>query len=122
MKIVGYFNTIKKANEAIASMKDSGYEKAYLDLKDDIMEEVNVARNIAGTETATSLSELVLKSGSTNFERDKTPLTAADPMVSGMAGFEEIADLSYKVAVEVQPQDIEGVKNMLKNLGALTDI
>lgn len=122
MKVVGYFNTIKKANEAIVAMKQAGFNDTYLDLKNEEMEDLNVTRNIAGTESATSLSELVLKSGSADFERDKTPLTAADPMVSGMAGFDEIADFSYKVAVESNGEDKERVKNMLNSLGALTDI
>lgn len=122
MKVVGYFNTIKKANEAIAVIKKEGFENTYLDIKSDENKDTNAARNIAGTETATSLSELVLKSGSGDFERDKTPIMAADPMVSGMAGFDEIADFSYMVAVETSSEDKTKVKNLLNSLGALTEI
>lgn len=122
MKVVGYFNTLKKANEAIDGLRKAGFENTYLDLKEEELRDINVTRNVAGTETATSLSELVLKSGSGGFERDKTPLTAADPMVSGMGGFDEIADFSYKVSVETSNENKIRVRNLLNGLGALTDI
>ena len=45
------------------------------------------------------------------------PLAAASPMVSGMGGFEEIADVNYKVIVNTEDNNVEKAKQIIKKMG-----
>jgi len=45
------------------------------------------------------------------------PLAAASPMVSGMGGFEEIADVNYKVIVNTEDNNAEKAKQIIKKMG-----
>jgi len=111
-----YFNNLKTANETIGKLKAMGV-KASLDLKDDKMENYNARQNIPGTATATSLSDLVLKSGATAAESDQSPMKAADPMVSGIAGFEETISLDYKIAIAHNPTDKSKIAKIVEEAG-----
>lgn len=117
MQIEGYFANLKAANDAIKKLKDAGYHKAYLDMNDHYIDDRNVETNLAGTEMSTSLSGLVLESDSHGIIRDKAPLAAASPMVSGMGGFEEVADVNCKVVVEAGTGGEEKAKQVLKDAG-----
>ncbi|QUH20430.1 hypothetical protein [Alkaliphilus sp. B6464] len=117
MKIEGYFDNLKNANEAVNLLKESGLNNASLDLNDNFPDR-NVERNIAGTETAPNLSNLVLGSGNLGFtDSTKAPLLAASPMVSGMAGFEEIAGYNYKVVAEISDEEVEQAKKIFHQFG-----
>jgi hypothetical protein len=119
MKIEGYFRTIKEANDAVEKLKSAGFNNAYSDINDHYISDRNTQINLAGTSTSTSLSELVMKSGEEILDNSITPLSAADPMVSGMAGFEEVADINSKVVVEVTSNNIQEAKNIIENNGGI---
>ncbi|WP_236913594.1 hypothetical protein [Clostridium sp. Cult2] len=117
MKIRGYFGDLKTANETVNRLKESGFQKAYVDANDHYIGNRDVKTNLAGTAGGESLSDLVLNSGSDNVDRGSSPLAAASPMVSGMAGFEEIADINYCVFVETEGNDSMGAEDIIKNMG-----
>lgn len=119
LKIEGYFPSIKEANEAIKQLQKAGHKTSYLDLKDEYEESRNININLAGTETAPSLSNLVLGSGGTVLEdRSKAPAAAADPMVSGMANMEEITDINSKIVVELDNKsNSRDVERIIKEMG-----
>lgn len=117
MKVEGYFDSLKKANEVVEKLKDAGFNEASLDLKDETIKDKNTITNLPGTETNTSLSDLVLESGDRGIKIDQAPLTASDPMVSGMAGFNEIADLSHKIVVKTSPDDFDKAKKIIAEMG-----
>lgn len=122
LKIEGYFPSIKKANEAIKQLQQAGFKTSYLDLKDEYDENRNIKMNLAGTEHSSSLSDLVLGSGSTIVEdRSKASLAAANPMVSGMANMEEITDINSKIVVKVGNGNIEDAKKIIKDMGGMLD-
>ncbi|WP_034328477.1 hypothetical protein [Alkaliphilus transvaalensis] len=122
MKVEGFFRTLKGANDAISALKSKGIDKAFLDLKDDYMVEQNIHRNIAGTEEATSLSDLVMHSGNIVYEDvTKAPIGAANPMVSGIAGFEEITDYNFKIVAEVEEQNQHAAKHIISQMGGETE-
>ncbi|SNT09286.1 hypothetical protein SAMN05446037_103912 [Anaerovirgula multivorans] len=121
MKTEGYFDSLKEANEAITALKNAGFKNTSLDLMDETIKEKNVITNLPGTEMNTSLSDLVLESGNRGIDIGKAPLSAADPMVSGMAGFEEIADLSHKIVVEADSKDIKEAKSIISKMGGSSD-
>lgn len=117
-KVEVYFNDLKTANDTIFKLRVMGID-ADLELKDDNMENYNARQNIAGTATATSLSDLVLKSGASAAESDQSPMRAADPMVSGMAGFEETLSLDYKVAINAGPHDQNRIEKIVREAGGM---
>lgn len=123
MKIEGYFSSIKDANETIRLLQNSGFKNSYLDLKDEYEEGRNVKMNLAGTENSSSLSDLVLASGSTTVEdRSKAPLAASDPMVSGMANMEEITDIISKIVVELDnSNDAKKAEKIIKDKSGTLD-
>lgn len=123
MKIEGYFPSIKAANEAIKQLQQAGYKTSYLDLKDEYEESRNTNINFAGTETGSSLSDLVLGSGGTVQEdRSKAPAAAADPMVSGMANMEEITDINSKITVELDNKNnSKDAEKIIKKMGGTLD-
>lgn len=117
MKITGYFDSLKKADNTVKKLKNLGFSNAYVDSNDHYIEARNMRTNLAGTETAPSLSGLVLNSGDPFVEEDKAPLAAANPMVSGMAGFEEIADYSFIAVVETDEKNKDQVAKIIKSMG-----
>jgi hypothetical protein len=117
MKIEGYFANIKTGNEAVSKLKEAGFKKAVVDINDHYIDDRNVETNLAGTEMSTSLSGLVLESDSGGIGKGKSPLNAASPMVSGMAGFEEIADVNCKVIVEADDSNSDQVKKIIRDMG-----
>lgn len=117
MRIAGYFDSLKNANKAIDELRKAGYEKAFLDLKDETMKDKNTITNLPGTQMNTSLSDLVLESGNRGIDIDKAPLSAADPLVSGIAGFKEITDLSHKIVVEVKKNSADDAKSIIEKMG-----
>lgn len=122
LKIEGYFSSIKKANDTIKQLQQAGFKTSYLDLKDEYEENRNIKINLAGTEHSSSLSDLVLGSGSTIIEdRSKASLAAADPMVSGMANMEEITDINSKIVVEVDDDNVEEAHKIIKDMGGMLD-
>lgn len=122
MKIEGFFGNIKKANDTIKQLNETGFKKAYLDLNDYYDVNRNNQINQAGTENSASLADLVLGSGSTIVsDRSKAPLAAASPMVSGMGKMSEVADVDCKVVVEVEDNNIDNAKKIIRDMGGSLD-
>ncbi|MDK2918961.1 MAG: hypothetical protein PWQ37_1694 [Candidatus Petromonas sp.] len=118
MKIEGYFGNIKNANDTIKKLNESGFKNTFLDLNEHYTKNRNVRRNMAGTENSSSLSDLVLESGSNSFiDRTKAPLAAANPSVSGMGNMEEITDINCKVVVDVNDNNVDKAKQIIKEMG-----
>lgn len=122
LKIEGYFTTLKRANEAALSLKESGFNNVSVDNNDHFTESEGSGTNLAGTEEGYSLANLTLKSGGASYDdSSKTPLLAASPMASGMAGFSEIYDINCKVVIECSQKDEEKAKAVIKKLGGELD-
>lgn len=117
MKIEGYFGKIKTANETVEKLKGLGFKEAFVDINDHYNEDRNVHTNVPGTATSVSLSGLVLESGAHGIERDRAPLNASSPMVSGYGRFEEVADVNCKVIVETKEGDEDKVKQIIRDMG-----
>ncbi|GKX68234.1 hypothetical protein [Inconstantimicrobium mannanitabidum] len=120
MKIEGFFSDIKSANGTVDKLKSAGFTGAFVDIN----EHNNNAyseRGRLGTEEISTLSEAVLGEGNNRGESVNSPLAAASPMVSGMGGFEEIANINCKVVVEVNDGNIENAKQVIKDMGGTTD-
>lgn len=117
MKIKGYFGDLKSANETVEKLKTVGFENAYVDANDHYVENRNVKTNLPGTIAGQSLTDLVMHSGNDTTDRNNAPLTAASPMVSGMAGFEEVADINYALFVETEDNNSAEAENIIKSMG-----
>lgn len=88
------------------------------DINDHYIGNDNSGTNNPGTDSSTnSLASLVLRSDEPLSDPRLGPLAAANPMVSGMGGFEEIADVNYKVIVETENKDAENAKQIIKKIG-----
>ena len=118
MKIESYFSGIKAANEAVEALKKAGISNAVADLNDHYTGNTNSGTNMPGTNSSTnSLASYVLSSDEPLTNPSLGPLVAASPMVSGMGGFEEIADVNYKVIVNTEGKDEEKAKQIIKKMG-----
>lgn len=115
MKVEAYFSGIKNANEAVDKLKSQGIN-AYADLNDHYQVNTDVRTKEVGPLSTASNSDLVLNSGTPSGSTGKSPLLAASPMVSGMGGFEEIADVNYKVIINVDSNKEGTVKNIIESL------
>lgn len=117
MKIEAFFSGIKNANEVVSKFKNEGID-AYTDINDHYdldVENRSVSKNFL---TSPSNSNLVLNSASPSTGRDdRSPLSAASPMVSGMGGFEEIADVNYKVIINTDDSGKKKVEEIIKSCG-----
>jgi len=109
MKIEAFFSGIKAANEAVSKLKQSGYNKAFVDINDNYFH--------AEIENSTSLSGLVMESGTNDVDKRTAPLAAANPAVSGMGKIEEIADVNYKVVIETTSENENKLKQIIKDMG-----
>lgn len=117
MKLEGFFRTIHRANETVKTLKTAGYENAFVDMREPHFANPNTDINYPGTENTPGLSSLVLKSGDPAVEENKAPLTAANPMVSGIGNFEEITDYNCKVVVETESNRIDNAKRIITDMG-----
>lgn len=120
MKIEGYFDSIKTANEAVAKLKSEGFEGAFVDINDH-MNDAYSQRGLVGSKEISSLSGAILGETNNIGEEGSSPLSAASPMASGMGGFEEIANINCKVVVEAGDKNTENAKNIISDMGGTTD-
>lgn len=120
MKIEGYFSNIKKANEVVSKLNSEGVKGAFVDINEH-MNNAYSQEGFVGSRDQTSLSGAVLGETNISGERVTSPLAAASPMVSGMGGFEEVADINCKVVVEVNDENVESVKSLISSMGGTTD-
>jgi len=121
MIMQGFFSEISAANDAVKELQKLGFNSAFVDINDHYIKDRNVRRNVAGTATSTSLSELVLYSSSGNTDEGSSPLAASSPMVSGSGSFDEITDINYVVSVDVDKENSNKAKDILTNLGGELD-
>ncbi|MDP4089896.1 MAG: hypothetical protein Q8930_11580 [Bacillota bacterium] len=118
MKVEAYFRSLKAANDAVGKLKSSGYKDSAADLNDHYIFHNNPGQNRPGLDiSSNSQASLVMKSGSPLDDQRYGPLAAASPMVSGMGGFEEVADVNYRVTAEVDEKDEKRVRQMLNDMG-----
>ena len=120
MIIEGYFSSMKIANEVLAKLKSEGFKGAFVDINEHNNNTYS-QRGLVGTEEISSLSGAVLGEVNTRGGGGNSPLAAASPMVSGMGGFEEIANINCKVVVDVNEGSIENTKNIISSMGGTTD-
>lgn len=118
MKIEAYFSGIKAANKAVEQLKNAGLKEAVADLNDHYIVDNNPGTNRPGTDIgARNLSSYVLNTDESLNDPRKGPLLAASPMVSGMGGFEEIADVNYRVTVTVEEDNADKARQILAQSG-----
>lgn len=117
LKIEGYFKTLKRANDTVNKLKEAGYN-AHVDGNDHLVSSDGAGTNLAGNTNGYSLSGLVLNSGEPVYEDVSTaPLLASSPMVNGMGGFSEIADINCKVVVEsYKDKDEKEIKDIITSM------
>ena len=116
-KIYAHFERILDARKATDALKNKGYT-AYLDAPEKNFEEYAEEINFAGSKNASSLSSLVLKSGGSINNIFKAPLVAADPMVSGMGSYTDIAEnLKTRLIVNAEHGSEIEVYNVIKEFG-----
>lgn len=119
MKIEGYFNSIKTANEVVEKLRSEGFRGAFVDINEH-MNNAYSQSGLVGSENISSLSEAIFGDGNRG-ERINSPLAAASPMASGMGEFEEIANINCKVVIEGNDSNIENAKNIISSMGGTTD-
>ncbi|HEX2945282.1 MAG TPA: hypothetical protein VHT96_04930 [Clostridia bacterium] len=120
MKIEGFFRDIKTANQAVDKLKGSGLN-AVVDINEHFGSGGNGVRNVPGTHTGISLSGVVFDSSIAGSATDTAPLLAASPMVSGMGGFEEIADINCRVIVDTDETEAYKAKRIIGEMGGTLD-
>lgn len=118
-KVEVCFKNMLNARKAVGALKKMGYKDAHLDAMDNFFTEYSEEINSAGSENGSSLSSLVLNSGRTVDDIGKASLIAANPMVSGIGTFEQIADnLKVRLIVNVDEEKVDSVRQTLREYGA----
>ncbi|WP_123052808.1 hypothetical protein [Clostridium sp. JN-1] len=120
MKIEAFFRGIKNTNEVVDKLKSEGIN-AYADINDHYQLNMGVESNKGHLLSSPTNSGLVINSGLPMEDRDKSPLLAASPMVSGMGNFEEIEDINYRVIVDTDSSSKERAEEIIKSLGGSLD-
>lgn len=110
MKLEGYFMTIERANEAMAKLKEAGFNNAYVEIDDNNR---NIQRNLADTNSAYRLANFTVDPS----EIKSAPLTAISPIINVKAGFSEFNDNNYRVVVEVDKGSASKAENIIKSVG-----
>lgn len=113
--VIGYFHTLKEAQQTAKGLRQQGYSGVSVDIVDKFNDGRNAERNSPLGPAVLSLSSLVLSSGDSITSPELGPLLAADPMVSGMGGFEEIADANYMLTVVTNEERVDEVRQFIKN-------
>lgn len=121
MRIVGYFNNLKEANEAVKALKEAGFENTFSDMNDHYIADQDVNHDLPGTENSVSLSGIIMHTGDIDMDMSKRPLAAADPAVSGMSDMEEITNINNKVVVETNFKNAKNAKSIMENMGGTLD-
>lgn len=116
MKFEAFFSGIKNANEVVNKLKSEGIN-AYTDINDHYEVNTDVRTKDVAFLSTSSNADLVLNSGTPSENTDSSPMLAASPMVSGMGGFEEIADVNYKVIVDTDSNNKNKALDIIKSLG-----
>jgi hypothetical protein len=114
MKIEAYFDSIKTAKETVEKLRGEGFKGAFVDINEH-NNDVYSQRGMVGSDEVPTLSSAVLGEDNGN-----SPIAAASPMASGMAGFQEIANINCKVVVESDDRNEENVRNLIKSMGGTT--
>ena len=120
MKVEGYFDSIKTANEVVAKLKNEGFSGAFVDINEHRNNAYSQS-GLVGSKEISSLSSAVLNGVNGIGEGINSPLAAASPMASGMGGFEEIANINCKVVIEGSDKDIENAKNIINSMGGTVE-
>lgn len=117
MKIQGFFSGIKNANKAVEVLKKKGFKNSVVDLNSHYVSNMHHSPRVAGNKNGVNLSTIVLDTENYSADETTSAIKAANPMVSGMGSFQELADINYRVIVDAADEDIEQVKYIIKNLG-----
>ena len=115
MKIEARFKKYPDAFNILTKLKAKGLEDAHIPA-DSFSLNQNGNIDVPGSHNATSLSNLVLNSGD-DTDQTPSPLGAADPMVSGMGGFEEITEDTYSVVVNADEGNFDQIRHLIVNAG-----
>lgn len=115
MNIIGNFEKYQDAFNALAKIRTQGFKDSHIPA-DHFSLGQNGEINVPGTRNSVSLSNLVLNSGD-DTAAPPSPLAAADPMVSGMGGFDEITENGYKVIVSASDEDKDTIYNLITSSG-----
>lgn len=117
IRITGYFQSLYDAQKTYNQLKKKGYKNVALDIIDRFPKNTDqIRKNVFGGD-AGSLSALVLKPEEGEFSMEARPMLAADPNVSGMASFSEIAEANIMVSVTVEEKEEETVRRQIQDNG-----
>ncbi|MBB6216968.1 hypothetical protein HNQ80_003073 [Anaerosolibacter carboniphilus] len=112
--ITGYFKSIYGAQKAYNDLKKQGFKNARMDIIDRFPKNADKRiDNVIGSREG-SLSSLILKPGEGEISMELRSLYAADPNVSGMGGFSEVADANILVSTTVEDGDEERCKRIIQ--------
>jgi hypothetical protein len=108
MRILGYFPSLKAANEAFRLIRAEGVAKAYVDAKN-----VNndITNSLPGTSLRTSISEPV--SNSPTFSSTVSNTSQMDGSVNN--------NFSYTLVVDADEVNIDNIKNIISEMGGIVE-
>jgi len=109
MKIKALFSGIKAANEAVSKLKQSGFDKAFVDINNNYFYE-----ELANS---TSISGFATESVTNDMHKRADPLASVNLEGNGMDKIEEITDLHYKVIVETSEENKDKLIEIIKDMG-----
>lgn len=113
-EVTGYFASIYQAQRAISLLNEQGFKKTSLDIVDRFSNDTHTKNHGVLSVNNGSLSTLVLKPEEGVIPMEQRPLYAADPHVSGMGRFSEIADANIIITVKAEDNDENRIIEIIK--------
>ena len=109
MKIEAFFSGIKAADEAVSKLKQSGFNKAFVDINNPYFNE-----ELAN---ATSISSLATESITNDVYRRNQLRDTSNPEFSNIDKVGEKHTMHYKVIVETNKENKDKLKQIIKDMG-----
>lgn len=116
-RIHAHFENMSLARKALEAILQLGNTKAHLDLTGVYDYEYSAEINIAGTESAPSLSALVARGGGYQLDPEKAPLIAAGTAISGLAHTRDSDLICTKLVANAGDEKKNEIENIIKENG-----
>jgi hypothetical protein len=113
MKTEAFFRGIKSANEAVSKLKQSGFDKAFIDMNNNYFHE-----ELANS---TSISGFATEWITNDVDKRTDQRFSVNPTINGIDKVEEISDMHYKVIVETSEENKDRLKQIIKDMGGYFD-
>ena len=112
-----YFENMSEAGKTLKTLKNMGFVNAHLDMAGAFDCEFSDETSTPDTQSALSLSALIMRNGESLYDTKKTPLIEANSADGSAGPVETGRAISTRLCINVQETDVENVCSIIKKNG-----